>query len=298
METTPIGLTLSGLSHHKLSVEEDTMHYVAAGTYGSPILLVHGFPETWWTFHKLIPLLAERHRVFAVDLRGFGDSSNGSGGYDSRTAAADLYLLIQHLNLGPVHLTGQDFNGAAIYRLVTSHPESIASLTAIEMGLPGFGLEALADITHGGSWHIGMLTAPDVPAMLLRDREHAFIVHLFSSLSVDKSAISADDIAEFVRSYSRSNGWCGAIGLYRSILAEGAEIRKISADKPLSLPVLAVSARGGAFTFETMKQTGATDVRSVLIEGVGHYLALENPVALASAILEFIQPVDAGVAID
>ena len=50
------------------------LHYVAAGTTGSPILLVHGFPETWWGFHKLIPLLSDRHRVFAVDLRGFGDS--------------------------------------------------------------------------------------------------------------------------------------------------------------------------------------------------------------------------------
>ncbi|OYV64402.1 MAG: hypothetical protein B7X07_06505, partial [Actinobacteria bacterium 21-64-8] len=49
-----------------------TIHYVSAGSVGSPILLVHGFPETWWTFHKLIPLLAVSHRVFAVDLRGFG----------------------------------------------------------------------------------------------------------------------------------------------------------------------------------------------------------------------------------
>ena len=51
------------------------LHYVTAGNEGSPVLLVHGFPESWWTFRKLIPLLSEHHRVVAVDLRGFGDSA-------------------------------------------------------------------------------------------------------------------------------------------------------------------------------------------------------------------------------
>ena len=63
---------------------------MAASTEGTPVLLVHGFPETWWTFHKVIPLLAGSHRVYAVDLRGFGDSDNGSGAYDSKTSAKDL----------------------------------------------------------------------------------------------------------------------------------------------------------------------------------------------------------------
>ena len=270
------------------------LHYVAAGTSGSPILLVHGFPETWWTFHKVIPLLAKRHRVFAVDLRGFGDSSTASSEYDSRDAAADLHDLIEHLDLGSVHLTGQDFSGAAIYRLAATHPQNIASLTAIEMGLPGFGLEALADVTHGGSWHIGMLATPDVPEMLLKNHEQAFIESMFKSLSVNASAITHADIAEFTRSYSRSSGWRGAIGLYRSLLTEGAEIKKISADEPLSLPVLTIGAGGEAFTAKTMKQAGATNIRSVLIEDAGHYLALESPVALANAILDFTQAIDQG----
>ena len=57
---------------------------------GSPILLVHGFPETWWAFRKVIPLLAERHRVFAVDLRGFGDSEQADGDYSSAAVGAKI----------------------------------------------------------------------------------------------------------------------------------------------------------------------------------------------------------------
>ena len=85
--TTPAGArpVVPGITHHHAEVNGTTLHYAAAGTSGSPVLLVHGFPETWWAFRKLIPLLAASHRVFAVDLRGFGDSGHEPGEYDSKT---------------------------------------------------------------------------------------------------------------------------------------------------------------------------------------------------------------------
>src|SRR5437867_9771113 len=108
MDVTPDGPALLGITHHYAEVNGTRLHYVAAGTSGSPVLLVHGFPETWWAFRKLITLLAASHRVFAVDLRGFGDSGNEPGKYDSATSAEDLHLLIRQLDAWPVHLTGQD----------------------------------------------------------------------------------------------------------------------------------------------------------------------------------------------
>ncbi|MEK8226252.1 alpha/beta fold hydrolase [Oerskovia sp. M15] len=62
---------------------------------------MHGFPESWWAFHKVIPLLADTHQVFAVDLRGFGDSATAPEGFDGAIAAEDLHLLIQTLGAGP-----------------------------------------------------------------------------------------------------------------------------------------------------------------------------------------------------
>ena len=83
----------------------------AAPGDASPILLVHGWPETWWAFHKVIPVLAKTHRVFAVDLRGFGASDIAMQGDNSTTIAEDLHALIGHLDLGGVHLAAQDFRG-------------------------------------------------------------------------------------------------------------------------------------------------------------------------------------------
>lgn len=288
------GSTLPGVTHHRAEVNGTTLYYVAAGTGGSPILLVHGFPETWWTFRKLIPLLAVHHRVFAVDLRGFGDSGNGPGEYDSATAAEDLHQLIARLGAGPVHLTGQDISGATVFRLATSHPEDVLSLTAIEMGLPGFGLEALADVTRGGAWHIGVLAAPGIPELLLAGREREFLAqYAFPSMTATPGAFTETDIEEFARAYSRPDGWRGAIGLYRSMLREGAEIQALAQERGLTVPVLAVGAGGGPFTAGTMARAAATEIRSVQLDGVGHYAAMEAPEELAKAMLGFIASVGA-----
>ncbi len=293
MKTEAQGSTLPGLTHHIMEVNGTSLHYVSAGAQGSPILLVHGFPETWWAFHKLIPRLATKHRVFAVDLRGFGDSGNGAGTYESKTSAEDLHQLIGKLDVGPVHLTGQDISGATVFRLATTYPEDVLSFTAIEMGLPGFGLEGFADVTHGGAWYIGFLVAPGVPEMLLAGREREFLTKIaFPAMCAVPGAVSDLDLDEFIRTYSRPNGWRGAIGLYQSMLNEGAEIKSLAETRKLKVAVLAIGAGGEGFTSSTMTNAEAAEVSSVTLDGVGHYAAMESPVKVADAILEFVGNVD------
>lgn len=293
MNSTTSNTLIPGITHHTAHVNGATIHYVSAGTTGSPILLIHGFPETWWTFHKLIPLLALNHRVFAVDLRGFGDSSHDEGDYDSTTSAEDLHQLIGQLGIGPVHLTGQDISGATVFRLAAMHPEDVRSFTAIEMGLAGFGLESLGDITHGGSWHIGVLAAPGIAEMLLVNHEREFLGEwAFPSMIAVQGAITDADIDEFVRTYSRPGGWRGAIGLYQSMLTEGDSIKAIAQTHPLTMPVLAVGAGGGTFTESTVRQITTGMIQSVQLEGVGHYVAMEAPTALSTTILDFLESVD------
>ncbi len=217
------------------------------------------------------------------------------GVYDSRTSAGDLHALIGRLDAGPVHLTGQDISGATVFRVASTHPDDVLSFTAIEMGLPGFGLEGLADVTHGGSWHIGVLAAPGIPEMLLVGREREFLGNwAFPVMTAVKGSITDADIDEFVRTYSRPGGWIGAIGLYQSMLREGAEIKELAEKHPLTVPVLAVGAGGGPFTAATMSRAvSGGNIRPVLLEGVGHYVAMEAPEKLTKIILDFVGSVDA-----
>src|SRR6202158_3535744 len=222
MTTAPASPAVPGITHHRAHVNGTTLHYAAAGTTGSPVLLVHGFPETWRAFRKLIPLLAG-------SLPGFRYADTAPGDHDSKAAADDLHQLIAHLGLGPVHLTGQDISGATVFRLATTHSEDVLSFTAIEMGLPGFGLEMLADVTHGGAWHIGVLAAPGIPELLLAGREREFLGgYAFPAMSATPGAITEADVDEFVRTYSRPGGWRGAASLYRSMLQEGPGIRALA----------------------------------------------------------------------
>ncbi|MFI5708180.1 alpha/beta fold hydrolase [Kribbella sp. NPDC051620] len=293
MTAIPESAALPGITHHSVDLNGTRLHYVEAGTGGSPILLVHGFPETWWAFRKLIPLLAANHRVFAVDLRGFGDSGNETGPYDSATSADDLHHLVEHLDVGPVHLAGQDISGMIVFRLAATHPEDVRSFTAIETGLPGFGMEGLADVTRGGAWYIGMLTTPGIPEMLLAGREHEFLTQFSGPpMTMTPGAMTEADLAEYVRTYSRPGGFRGATGLYRSMLQDGGEITAIAAENPLKMPVLTIGAGGGDFTRATFAQVAAGAIRSVSLEGVGHYAAQEAPRELAVAVLDFLRDVD------
>jgi pimeloyl-ACP methyl ester carboxylesterase len=291
MNPTTHGATIPGVEHHLVSLNGTQLHYVSAGTSGSPVLLVHGFPETWWVFHKLIPLLSAHHRVFAPDLRGFGDSATAAAEHDSATAAQDLSELITRLDLGPVHLTGQDISGPTTFRVIATRPDLVRSYTAIETGLPGFGLEMLADVTHGGAWHIGVLAAPGIPEMLLTGRERAFLAdYALPSLCATPDAFTDQDIDELTRSYTRPDAFNGAAGLYRSMLREGEEIRTL-ASQHLTTPVLAIGGRSGDFTPATLRQV-TQDVSSASIKGIGHYVAMEAPEGLADALLSFYRKID------
>lgn len=259
------------VDHHHVRVNGTELHYVSAGTHGSPVLLVHGFPESWWTFHTLIPLLAERHRVFAVDLRGFGDSAPAAADHDSTTAAQDIGALIEQLGVGPVHLTGQDVSGPATFRVAATRPDLVRSFTAIETGLPGFGLERLADV----AWHIRALAAPGVPQRFFEGRE--------PELVADLTPFTGDDLDTFAAAYARPDGFNGAAGLYRSMLAEGEEIRALR----LVRPVLTIGGGSGDFTAAALRNV-ADDVTEVVLDGTGHYLALEAPERLAEALLAFL----------
>ena len=292
---TPAGATIPGVTHHLADVNGAQLHYVSAGTAGSPILLVHGWSETWWAFHKLIPMLAATHRVFAVDLRGFGDSSNADGNYDEATSAEDMHHLVEYLNAGPVHVLCQDVSGGLGFRFAATHPADVLSFTAIETTLAGFGLETLADVNHGGSWHVGFLAAPGIPGMLLAGHERKLLADwAYPMMTAVKDSVTEGDIDEFARTYARPNGWRGTAGLYQSIFSDAGETKALAESQPLAIPVLTVDAFSAPFTEQTFRQVSEGDVTAVRLEGVGHLVAQEAPEALSGTILEFVERVDNG----
>jgi pimeloyl-ACP methyl ester carboxylesterase len=292
---TPAGTTISGVTHHQARLHDVDLHYVSAGTQGSPIVLVHGWPETWWAFRALIPLLAETHRVFAVDLRGFGDSDTAVDVADAQTFAADLRHLVDHLDVGPVHLLSQDISGGVAFRFAATHPDRVLSFTAVESTLAGFGLEALADVNAFGSWHVGFLGTPGIPSMLLPGHERDLLERwAYPMMSTTDGAVLPTDIDEYVRTYSRTDGWRGTEAIYRAVFTDDGTTKRLAETNPLTMPVLAVDGANHPFTAQSFEPVSAGAFSSVHIEGCGHLVAQEAPAALAAALLEFTGRADEG----
>ena len=288
----PIGATIPEVTHHLAQLNGTDLHYVSAGTSGSPILLVHGWPETWWAFHKVIPLLAKSHRVYALDLRGFGDSGNEDVAWDIQLAADDLHHLIEHLGVGAVHLQVQDISGGVGFRLAATHPEDLLSFTAVESSLAGFGLEALGDVNNHGSWHVGFLGAPGIPSLLLPGRERALLEWAYSTMTGAEGAVTKADLDEFVRAYSREGGWHGAESLYQAIFSDNGATRGLAEAHPIAVPVMTVDGPNNPFTAMSFRPVSAGEFSSVHIEGVGHVVAQEAPAQLATALLDLAERID------
>ena len=278
--------TIADVTHHEVALNGTKLHYVSAGTTGSPILLVHGWPETWWAFHKVIPILARLHRVIAVDLRGFGDSDVAQVGDSSAAMAEDLHALIGHLGLGPVHLAAQDFSGPLAYRLAATHPEDLLGLIAVETGLPGFGLEMLTNPMI--AWYYGTLAKQGAAERFFKGRETELLSEfIFTPPTTTSSAIGPDDIAEYIRGYAREGGWTGAQAVYNANMCETEEYKALVAAGPLAMPVLAIDQSGSSFTGQSFAPATAGRLTTRAIPDTGHYIAMEAPYALASAMLEF-----------
>lgn len=290
-DITSDAATIPGVMHHTFQSGDAVLHYVTAGAEGSPILLVHGWPETWWAFRSVIPLLAASHRVVAVDLRGFGDSTASEGDYTVEASAEDLHRLIEHVGHGAVHLAAQDLSGGLAIRFAATHPEDVLSFIGTETTFPGYGMEMLADVNNGGSWHLGFYGTPGIPEMLLPGHERAVLEWAYAVMGADAASVTVSDFDEFERTYGRPHAERGPAGLYRSLFTDNGDLREVLHQHPLSVPILAIDGPNHPFTEVTLRQV-SENVTAVHIDGVGHLVAQQAPKAFADALLEFTARID------
>ena len=122
-------------SHHTASVNGIQLHYVIGGQ-GDPVVLLHGWPETWYAWHKVMPALAKNYTVIAPDLRGLGDSSKPLTGYDGKTLAEDIHQLVTQLGFKSIFLVGHDIGSFVVYPYAAEHPTEVRRLVVMDVPPP------------------------------------------------------------------------------------------------------------------------------------------------------------------
>ena len=287
----PAGFTKTFTSRY-VDAGQVRLHAVIGGD-GPPLLLVHGWPQTWYQWRLVMPALARNFTVIAVDQRGIGLSDKPATGYDVATLANDLVALMDALGYRRFAMVGFDTGMPIAYALASDHPERVDRLVVGESIVPGVTPSPpllVPGPLNARLWHIAFnRLAGDVNERLVRGREDVY----FGAEYANSAATPLPD--EVVRYYvdrlaSNPDALRGSFEFYRAIdltTAQNAQ-RKT---RRLTLPVLAIGgATGiGEGTASTMKLV-ADDVQSVIIPGSGHWVAEEAPEQLLSAITGFLTP--------
>ena len=271
------------------------LHYVVAGSGPRVVVLLHGFPETWWQWHHLMPALVEAgFRVVAPDNRGAGDSWRPVGGYDKRTMAHDVHRLVrEHLQIEePVALVGHDVGLMIAYAYAQAHRDDVSHLVVIDAPLPG------TDIFDGYRsdprlWHFGFHSAGDVAEMLVAGRERQYLQVLFNARIFNPAAITPSDFDVYVAAYSAPGAMRAGFALYRAFDQDVVDNRDaLARNGKLTVPVLAVGGATsipGPIVEATMREV-AENVTGHRVPETGHWVAEENPEDLARVLLEFLGP--------
>jgi pimeloyl-ACP methyl ester carboxylesterase len=277
------------IAHQTLTLSRLPLHVATVGV-GDPVVLLHGWPQTWHEWRKLAPLLAGRYRLVMPDLPGLGDSGRPESGYDKKTLALDLREMCDLLGLGRFHLVGHDWGGPTAFALACAAPDSVRTLTILDVTIPGIG----PDISQGGKrWHHAFHMTPDLPEALVQGREREYLTWFYREFSWQPGAIEPSDIDEYVRCYSLPGALSSGFAYYRNIPRDKADnVAILESGFRLPMPVLALGggrpeARGrGEEPLESLRCI-ASDVRGGALPDCGHFIAEEQPALLAARLLEF-----------
>jgi pimeloyl-ACP methyl ester carboxylesterase len=267
------------------------LHAVIGGE-GPPLLLVHGWPETWYAWRLVMPALARDFEVIAVDQRGVGLSDKPQDGYDTGTLAGDLVALMGALGHERFAVVGHDTGHFISYALGADHPHRVDRVALLEVpGPPGATPSPplfLPEPINNKVWHIPFNRVDEVPEQLIREREDIYFGYEFAIQAGKK--LPDDVVRYYVRLVSNPDALRGSLAFYRAWDATVAQNAQ-RATRPLTMPVLAIggAASWGQLVGDEMKLL-ATNVQSVVIPDTGHWLAEESPNELLAALTPFLAP--------
>ncbi|MFC6091137.1 alpha/beta fold hydrolase [Saccharothrix lopnurensis] len=263
------------------------LHHVTGGE-GPPLVLLGGWPQTWWQFRKIMPPLARRHRVVAVDLRGMGGSATPAGGYDKRTMARDVLELVRELGLGRVDVAGHDIGAMVGHSLAANHPGAVRRLALLDVAHPDESMYDLTLVPRPGQplflWWFAFNQVRALPEQLLAGRYRLLVDHLCAMLLKDQSAITDRDRAIYAAAYSSPDHVRAANGWYQTF---GQDVEDHRGYPRLALPVLGLANEDAPEYLAEPLRRHVVDPELVVVRDSGHYLAEERPEVVTRELLAF-----------
>ncbi|MEU0183500.1 alpha/beta hydrolase [Streptomyces sp. NPDC006207] len=269
------------------------MHYLRGGK-GPPVVLIHGFPQSWAEWRDQMGPLSKNHTVIAVDLRGAGNSEVTRGGYTKAQMAKDVHELLKQLKLNNgVQVVGHDVGLWVSYAYAAQWPKEVRRLAVMEAPIPDDSLYRFpaleANPKTPSMWHFGLFQLP-LAEQLISGHERVFVQGFIEELLADQSAFSKDDYdfyAHYLKEPGRTVAW---MKMYRELRGDVDQNKKFLAEGKLRMPVLAIGGQA-SFSGKIADQWRdyAVNVEGRVIKGSGHWVTEEKPQEVTNLLQSFLQ---------
>ncbi|HEJ9095551.1 alpha/beta fold hydrolase [Serratia odorifera] len=285
---------MPGFAHYYTTVEGTRLHYVRGGNpQGEVLLLLAGFPQSWYAWHQVMTRLAARYHIIAPDLPGQGDSDKPQSGYDTQALAEKIAGLMQQLGIERHYLAAHDVGAWVAWPYAVRYSQQVLKLALLDAGIPGITLPESLAVTQDKAWktwHFAFHLLPDLPEALISGREEIYLQWFLRRKTASPMAFSDDDMLEYVRLLKQNGALRAGLAPYREVELSAAQNRAQCKQGKLTLPVLAISADQGSIPdMATPLRQFADNVIGITIAHSGHFIPDEQPQALSEAMAEFFR---------
>ncbi len=280
------------LEHNFITINGINLHYVSQGT-GKLMLMLHGFPEFWYSWRHQIAEFASDYHVVAVDLRGYNDSDKPQevAAYQMSELLADVKGIISGLGYEDCILVAHDWGGAIAWNFAYSHPSMVEKLIVMNFPHPAkfaAGLQTWQQLQK--SWYIFFFQIPFLPEFILRANNYQAIASAFTDMAVNKSAFTPEDLAAFRDAAAKPGALTAMINYYRANfkippnnLAQDGDI--------LDIPTLMIwgeedRALGKELTYGT--DAYVRDLELKYIPNCSHWVQQEQPTLVNQYMQDFL----------
>lgn len=285
------------MTEHYITANGIQLHYMEEGV-GELVILLHGFPEFWYGWRKQIPVLAQKYRVVAVDMRGYNlsDKPEGIDAYKINVLAADIAELIKALGEKNAFIVAHDWGGAVAWAVASIYPELVSKLAVLNICHPTEMKKALMHFNiaqWGKSYYIFLFQLPVLPERSLGRDLKKFFTKAFTSFAPKGKApsVKGDEIDKYVEAFSQPGALTAAINYYRATFRQIGDTHLGSGGK-LKMPVMMLwgeqdKALGKELTYNTKDYCENLEI--IYDPGSGHFIQHDNPELVNDKLMGFLE---------
>ncbi|MFI7382219.1 alpha/beta fold hydrolase [Streptomyces sp. NPDC049813] len=283
---------LAGFTHRWADAGGVRLHAVEGGRPDGPaVVLLAGFPQTWQAWRGVMPALADRFRVLAVDLPGQGHSERPDGGYDTHTVAARVHAAVTALGVPSYWLAAHDVGAWVAFSLALTHERHLRGLALLDAGIPGVSLPETIPTDPARAWktwHFAFHLVPELPETLLTGREREYVRWFLETKALAPGTFDDADVEHYAAALAADGGLRAALAYYRDAAESARRNHAALAERRLRVPVLGISSSDGSVP-DMAGSLGpwAERTTAVVVPDAGHFIPDEQPAAVAAALTAF-----------